>query len=58
MNLEPMEASMSEKVAGKLKLPVEAVHTWLEANYKKPMAGSIDNNHPNLYLYIAQYESL
>lgn len=23
------------KVAGKLKLPVEAVHAWLEANYKK-----------------------
>lgn len=27
------------KVAGKLKLPVEAVHTWLEANYKKTNGG-------------------
>lgn len=25
----------ARKVAGKIKLPVEAVHAWLEANYKK-----------------------
>jgi hypothetical protein len=27
------------KVAGKIKLPVEAVHAWLEANYKKTNNG-------------------
>jgi len=27
------------KVALKIKLPVEAVHAWLEANYKKTDSG-------------------